>query len=125
MLSLKEFQKKCLCIKKMHDENEFDALMIGLLQEHEDKRLMAEWEKVREEQLKYGDSYKPIKINGNVLGIRMERCPCCNEVISKELCPCCKEVLKKDFIKMEGGYEYHIMWCSHCEYKYARAKKLK
>jgi len=109
MLSLKEFQRKCAVIKKIKEDVEFDHLMLDLLKEHEDKRLMSEWNMLCETQERFGDEYKPIVVWGG---------------LKKDKCPCCKEDLTEHTVKSDKMWKYIISYCLNCKYSFSgRSRK--
>ena len=108
MANLKQFQKKCIEIKKKEDEAARLKLIRGLIAESDDVKLMEGWTILKEAQERYGSLYEPI---GEWGGLR------------KPKCPCCEETLEKRIIKSDGLCEYHILYCLDCGYHFARAMR--
>ena len=105
MVSLKEFQRKCLEAVKKKEDAEFDQLMADLIKEAEEKKFLEEWYILEEAQDRFGDDYKPITVWGG---------------FKNDKCPCCKENLEKNFIKEKGLWDYLILYCLNCGYRYAK-----
>ena len=108
MVSLKDFQKKCAENKKLKDEAEFEKLRLKEEEEQVDAKRMEEWNIMMDAQERFGDDYKPISVLGG---------------LKKPKCPCCQDNLEKNILKYDGVFEYQIVYCLNCGYRFARAMR--
>ena len=108
MSILKEFQKVCLKFEEERKSKEFDKLMEDLMKEHEEKKILENWNILREAQERYGDKYRPVSVLG---GLKKDKCPCCNNTLTNGV------------ILVKGLYDYSIKYCPNCEYRFADAKR--
>jgi len=109
MVSLKDFQKKCAENKKLKDEAEFEKLRLKEEEEQADVKRMEEWNIMMDAQERFGDDYRPISPSSIML--------------KKSKCPCCQNKLEKNILKHDGIFEYHILYCLNCGYRFARAMR--
>ncbi len=108
MVSLKEFQRKCLEKERERESQEFDNLMIELIKEAEEKKILEEWIILREAGERLGKDYEPISVWGG---------------LKKDKCPCCKEILNRSIVLVKELYDYQILYCSNCGYRFAEKKR--